>query len=502
MSLSASYKKWDKLELSDDSDIEGHPNVDKKSLIRWKQRDIHEKRELRKHTIAQLKAQIACNSVLLPRITEIAGALVNPAPPIPPTAYFNSYVERLEKNPSRDCPPGNNPDKPEQTYDGMLLALLRKVGDDARTKVKEANTLDSERDEKITKYLASGMAEHVTKLKETIDNDAAKLAGEEKEQKKHITSEDLHEGFESKYAPPPPEPEPIPHAKFDKGKEKIKTTTTEYEVLNPKAAASTSADKNEDEDEDDETLPDLTPSLEAFSKIPLRAYDKSFEFIQSHRDVIVPGASDALLVAAFRAQSAGKTKYAKQCVHQSLLLQYCEKLGTDGVRVFFRKMVSGDPRAETVFVNDMEGTYKHLVERVNVSLKEQAEASGKEQIQLVPENPNQSISFNVPDGPPPDNLVLEGPQTEGLDVEEVRKALQFRWDVFEAFPTDLQDALKQGTLDAVNKVLGDLDVETAESIVQQLDMAGILNFAEGGIRDETDKAKEKAKEATANAEVA
>ncbi|KAG6890595.1 hypothetical protein C0995_006571 [Termitomyces sp. Mi166 len=494
MSLSASYKKWDKLELSDDSDIEGHPNVDKKSLIRWKQRDIHEKRELRKHTIAHLKAQIACNSVLLPRITDIANTLADPAPPVPPTAYFNSYVERLEKNPSRDCPPGNNPDKSEQTYDGMLLALLRKVGDDARVKVKEANTLESERDEKVAKYLASGVAEHVTKLKETIDNDTVKLAAEEKEQKKNITSEDLHDGFESKYAPPPPEPKPLPHAKFDKGKEKTKSTTTEYEVLNPKAvAASTSADddddEDEDEDEDDETLPDLTPSLEAFSKIPVRAYEKSFEFIQSHRDVIVPGASDALLVAAFRAQSAGKSKYAKQCVHQSLLLQYCEKLGKDGVRVFFRKMVSGDPRAESVFVNDMEGTYKHLVERVNVSLKEQASASGKEQIQLVPENPNQSISFNVPDGPPPENLVLEGPETEDLDVEEVRKALQLRWDVFEAFPADLQDALKQGTLDAVNKVLGDMDVETAESIVQQLDMAGILSFAEGGIRDETDQAK-------------
>ncbi|KAG5353215.1 hypothetical protein C0989_009396 [Termitomyces sp. Mn162] len=504
MSLSASYKKWDKLELSDDSDIEGHPNVDKKSLIRWKQRDIHEKRELRKHTIIQLKAEIACNSVLLPRIIDIANTLADPAPPVPPTVYFNSYVERLEKNPSRDCPPGNNPDKTEQTYDGMLLALLRKVGDDARVKVKEANTIESERDEKVAKNLASGMAEHVTKLKETIDNDTAKLAAEEKEQKKHITSEDLHDGFESKYVPPPPEPKPIPHAKFDQGKENTKTTTTEYEILNPKAVATpTPVDKDEDEDEEDETLPDLTPSLEAFSKIPVRAYEKSFEFIQSHRDVIVPGASDALLVAAFRAQSAGKHKYAKQCVHQSLLLQYCEKLGKDGVRVFFRKMVSGDPRAENVFVSDMEGTYRHLVERVNVSLKEQAEASGKEQIQLVPENPEQSISFNVPDGPPPENLVLEGPQTEGLDVEEVRKALQFRWDVFEGFPPDLQDALKQGTLEAVNTVLGDMDVATAESIVKQLDMAGILSFAEGGIRDETDKAKaEKAAATTASSTAA
>jgi cell division cycle protein 37 len=125
----------------------------------------------------------------------------------------------------------------------------------------------------------------------------------------------------------------VPTTKIDKGKKKV--TKTDYEVLNPKAAPSDETDVPADNEED--VLPEMTSSLEAFSKIPLKAYEKSFEFIQSHRDVIVPGAADALLVAAFRAQSNKKPKYAKQCVHQSLLLQYCEKLGGDGVRVFFRK---------------------------------------------------------------------------------------------------------------------------------------------------------------------
>lgn len=148
-------------------------------------------------------------------------------------------------------------------------------------------------------------------------------------------------------------------------------------------------------------------------------------------------------------------------------------------------MISGDQRAETVFVNDVESTYKHLVTRVEASLEEEA---GKEQIQLVPENPNQNITFNVPDGPPPENIVLEG-SAEGMDLEQVRNALQFRWDVFEAFPEDLQQALKGGELSEVNKVLGEMDVGMAESVVQQLDMAGILSFAEGGIRDETPAGK-------------
>ena len=95
----------------------------------------------------------------------------------------------------------------------------------------------------------------------------------------------------------------------------------------------------EADDEEEENLPSLTPSLTAFSHLPLRDYSKSWEFIQAHPDVVVPGASDALLVAAFRAQNAGDEPYAKQCVHQSLLLQYCDKLGVDGVRVFFNKFV-------------------------------------------------------------------------------------------------------------------------------------------------------------------
>lgn len=151
------------------------------------------------------------------------------------------------------------------------------------------------------------------------------------------------------------------------------------------------------------------------------------------------------------------------------------------------RMISGDKRAETVFVDDLENTYKHLCERVEISLKESEGYEGREQIQLVPENPNQTISFNVPDGPPPENLVLEGEGTETLDIEEVRKALQLRWDVYEAFPEDLKTALKVGKLEDVNKVLGDMEVAEAEEVVKSLDLSGILNFAEGGIRDETGK---------------
>ena len=149
------------------------------------------------------------------------------------------------------------------------------------------------------------------------------------------------------------------------------------------------------------------------------------------------------------------------------------------------RMVSGDKRALKVFVDDVESTYKHIVNRVQINQEEAN--TGREQIQLVPENPSQTISFNVPDGPPPENLILEGAGTEGLDIEEVRKALQFRWDVFLGFSPEMQEALREGTLDSVNKVLGEMSVPEAEALVHSLDVAGILNFAESGIRDETGK---------------
>jgi cell division cycle protein 37 len=86
--------------------------------------------------------------------------------------------------------------------------------------------------------------------------------------------------------------------------------------------------------------------------------------------------------------------------------------------------------------------------------------------------------------------VLEGPGTEGMDVEDVRKALQMRsgWDLFGGLPEDLQESLKTGDLTAVNKVLGNMSVSDAENAVKALDMGSNLNFSEEAIRDETGRA--------------
>ncbi|KAK2596803.1 hsp90 co-chaperone Cdc37 [Conoideocrella luteorostrata] len=49
------YRKWDKLELSDDSDIEVHSDVDKRSFMGAKQHQIHAERQQRKLQVEALK---------------------------------------------------------------------------------------------------------------------------------------------------------------------------------------------------------------------------------------------------------------------------------------------------------------------------------------------------------------------------------------------------------------------------------------------------------------
>lgn len=156
-------------------------------------------------------------------------------------------------------------------------------------------------------------------------------------------------------------------------------------------------------------------------------------------------------------------------------------------------MIAGNRQAVDVFEKDVDQTYTMVKNRAAANKAEHDKIvaqGGVEQIQLVPENPDTVISFDVPDGPPPADLRLEeSPETEGLDIEEVRKALQSRWDIFEGFDPKFQKALKSNSLDAVNKVLGKMPVEEGEHVVELLQLAGILQFAEGGIRDETGRGK-------------
>ncbi|KAF8685604.1 Cdc37 C terminal domain [Rhizoctonia solani] len=485
------YSKWDQLELSDDSDIEGHPNVDKRSLIRWKQRDIHEKREQRKMRIHELESKLALSKVLNPRIEKIIADVQEGG-----KARFSAITEQLKVNPSPDKPPGNAPNQP--TYDMMLHELMLQVWNG----VKEGGATPE--DPNLTDKLVAGLRDALEKQHQDDLQSQKDLEAEINERNKHITSDDLRDGFNSTKVSHKASPDPTVMAKpLVPKKEKVET----IEVLNPKgkekevesqlAAATTGNNDDGDDDDDMEPLPELTPLQAKFASLPLGSFEQAFQFIQDNHEIFSPGATDAFLLAGFRAQMKGESKYAKQCVNRSLMLQYCEKLGRDGVSLFFKRMLSDNPigadgkhlapnaMPRAIFEKDVNDTYEMICTRAEKAKEEDAEAGARETIQLVCENPDTDVQFNVPDGPPPETITLEGEGTEHLDPVQVREALMRRWEMFEAFKPEMQGALRNHSLDEVNAVLEKMDLAEAEGMVQLLDASGILSFASTDIRDET-----------------
>jgi cell division cycle protein 37 len=64
------YSKWDTLELSDDEDFECHPNVDKKSMVRWKQAQVHRERTMLKDQLELLQLEFKQTKKFLEWIPE------------------------------------------------------------------------------------------------------------------------------------------------------------------------------------------------------------------------------------------------------------------------------------------------------------------------------------------------------------------------------------------------------------------------------------------------
>lgn len=143
---------------------------------------------MRKQRITQLEADIACNEVLKPRLKQIAADVEAKGP-----SEFSSIVEKFKTNPSKDAPPTNAPN--QQSYDEMLLSLMLAVWE--KTKNAGVDKDDPELGEKLTEGLKTHivlMAEHQDKLRKDLETEIV-------EQKKKITSDDVHDGFDSHVSP-------------------------------------------------------------------------------------------------------------------------------------------------------------------------------------------------------------------------------------------------------------------------------------------------------------
>jgi hypothetical protein len=77
----------------------------------------------------------------------------------------------------------------------MVLSLLLQVSEEAK------KAAQGKGEEVVGSKVKEGLQKHLVQLGEHTEKLRKDLAVEEKEQKKHITSEDMHDGFDSKVSP-------------------------------------------------------------------------------------------------------------------------------------------------------------------------------------------------------------------------------------------------------------------------------------------------------------
>ncbi|KAI2630833.1 hypothetical protein GGR54DRAFT_584360 [Hypoxylon sp. NC1633] len=470
------YSKWDALELSDDSDIEVHPNVDKRSFIRAKQNKIHQERQQRKLQIEAFKYERLLNDALIQRISRILDALKAHAAEAetrnPGEVAFQAIMESVPSAGSADDdkppprPEGVHADQPQPpTYTKMMITMLDQVN-------KE---LDEKKPENRYSAMVDEVALHlkqVEELQQTLQQELAKL---EKEEGRKITSEGIHTGFDSSFVA-----KSTPSTSETK-----KSDDAKVELLNPNFSLTQSeeskaaASPKDDEDDDDKEV-EASPDARKFANIKATNYRESHAFIGSHPHILVEKETDGILIMAFDAQLDGKEDSARQYVHQALLLQYCRALGKDGVALFFKRITTKGHQAQDVFYRDVQDTYYRIKNRAAEINAQRAAGGGSsegvEQIQLHAVEPGTEIKIKIP--------------PEKSEDEEEKKGRQ----IFEGFASDLQKALESSSLDKVNEVLGKMTVDAAEEVVGLLSEAGILSVEDQIIDATTEEGQKHLKE--------
>ena len=473
------YSKWDALELSDDSDVEVHPNVDKRSFIRAKQNQIHQERLSRKHRIVTLKYERVINDGLLARIDALLKSLESHKAEVESKKEAGEVDEvvfdaLMEVTSDGSLGSDNPPSPPEGVHTGQELPSFSKMMGALVDQVKEeidSKHKSSEGPERYAHFVKE-IKSHQDKVNGLQRDLNADLTLQEKAEAGKITSDSIHEGFNSSYIA---KPEPAAPA----------ASTVQPELLNPghksknDGAITSGAEADVEDDLDEDADIEASATAKRFAKFAMGDYAGSLEFIGRNPAILSEKETDGLLVEAFNAQSDAQGQksqedYARQCVHQALLHQYCRQLGKDGVGLFFKRIQTPGHQARKLFLDDVNSTYARIRSRT-AEIAREREADGgssdKEQIQLHAVDPNTQINIVTP--PPADQCTT--------DDERAARA------IYDSFPPGLQRALASESLDEVNKVLGKMSVDEAEQVVEQLGNGGMLSLEEGVIDATTEE---------------
>jgi cell division cycle protein 37 len=407
-------------------------------------------RQQRKHQIETLKYERIINDELKKRLNVLQNYLVQHEPEVesgaakPAEVAFKSVLATQPKDPKDDTPPArpdgvHEKEEPLPSYTKMMMTVLDRVNEALKGKELEG----------MARYHAiiGEVKKHVEEVEKLQENLVGKLEELEKEEKKKITSESYHTGFDSSHvAKPTPE------------EKKAAASSSGPELLNPGYESSKRADPSTelefktaaDANDDDEAV-EASADAKAFARIKRGNYSESLGFLSKHPHIVAEKETDGLLVEAFDAALQGESQVSLQYVHQALLLQYCRALGRDGISLFFKR-VSVEGKARDMFTQDVKDTHTKIQTRAAEIAKQRAAEgqAGVEQIQLHAVEPGTTIAIRIPDA---------------NDASEEGKKKR---EIFDSFSAEMKKALETGSLDEVNKVLGEMPCEEAEQVVSLL----------------------------------
>lgn len=449
--MAIDYSKWDKLELSDDSDVEVHPNVDKNSFIRWKQRDIHEKREQREQQIKGLQVQKEMYTQLNKRVDDMLLALND--------EKLNSEKERnnflLKFDPTEKCTlEGNNPDTP--TYNEMVEDLFIQIESDSKKEGCNINGF----------IIRKKIIEHRQKIEDVLKQIDPKIDEFEKEKHTHITSDDIHEGWNTSFINKSTDKSTTNEKSTDKSTTNEKSTT--IETINSPSSSKSILKPSKPISELKE-LELLNETIE-FAELP--TIKSCGEFILKFPFIACAHQKDSLLMKAFDFQLNNNTEKAKDIIKKGILLQFCADLienppyphmpmdiRLNYVKQFFSQLENENSPGKIAFDQEYNRMCEHIKNRCEIIKSEedqndQDEGEGEqiEQIQLRSVNPDSELVVTIPN--------------KGTK----------EYEIYEKLPVKMKDALNTGSLDEVNKVFATIPIDQAEELLEKFNECGVIGI--------------------------
>lgn len=456
------YSKWDKIELSDDSDIEVHPNVDKQSFIRWKQRDIHEKRHERNIQIKTMLLQLTMYAKLNARVDYLLKTL-GPSELLDVSKVMSVLNAEFDKNERFDYDKlkqeggsGLRKGLRDLTFDKEEIAntpTYNEMIEDLFAQIKEDNPEVMEDGTKLVDHLK----EHRKKIDDVLLKQTISLDNLLYEKSMLISSDDYHTGFDRSFMnKDEKEVQPVEAPK----EEKKKTVTTVETINSPQAPS-----KKEKTDEELYDELHVLPQTSEFARIPYKDIRKSAEFLIKHPYICTENQKDSLIMTAFDRQLEGDEAGARQIIYQSLLLQYISQLSgasssndlkIRAIKLFFSKLEDTNAPASRAFLADVENTVSHIKTRCEI-LKQEADQNddGEEQlIQLKSLDESTELVVNPPE---------EGTEEYVIFLTKLSP--------------EMQTAIRTGSLDEVNKIFATMKVEDAERVLEVFNECNVIGIS-------------------------